>query len=131
MSAEIRWKQRYQNFERVFHNLNKALAKPDLSELERAGVIQIYQISFELAWKMLKDYLEEHEVIVKFPRETIKEAFKYDLVEDGELWLDMLQKRNLMAHTYDETVANLAFTLIANSYFHALKQVYMKLGAER
>lgn len=55
-----------------------------------------------MTWKTLRDFLEEKGVEVKFPRDTIKEAFKYELVDDGELWLDMLQKRNLMAHTYDE-----------------------------
>lgn len=55
-------------------------------------MIQTYEFTFELAWKTLKDYLEEKGVIVKFPRDTIKEAFRYELIEDGELWLDMLQK---------------------------------------
>lgn len=105
----------------VLHTLEMALAKNELSDLERAGVIQIYEITLELAWKLLKDYLEEREVIVKFPRDTIKEAFRYELVQDGELWLDMLQKRNLMAHTYDEKMAELAYKLIAEQYFGALQ----------
>ncbi|BCJ85669.1 nucleotidyltransferase substrate binding protein [Effusibacillus dendaii] len=131
MSADTRWKQRFHNFEKAFKNLEEALAKTELSKLEKAGVIQIYQFTFELAWKTTKNYLEEKGVSVKFPRDTIKEAFKYEIIEDGELWLDMLQKRNLMAHTYDEALAELAYSLIADHYYAALRQVLLKLGAEQ
>lgn len=131
MSSDIRWKQRYQNFEKAFKKLEEALTQGDLSPLEKAGVIQIYEITFELAWKTIKDYLEEKGVQAKFPRDAIKEAFKYEIIEDGELWLDMLQKRNLMAHTYDEKTADLAFNFITGHYFNAIKQVLLKLGEER
>lgn len=131
MSVEdIRWKQRFQNFEKAFSHLKKAVSKRDLSDLEKAGVIQIYEFTFELGWKTLKDYLEEKEVLVKFPKDTIKEAFKYEIIDDGDIWMDMLEKRNLMSHTYNETNAELAFTLITQQYLHALQQVYTKLKGE-
>lgn len=130
MNTDIRWKQRFQNYERAFKNLEEALARTELSKLEKAGVIQIYEFTFELAWKTLKDYLENKDVAVRFPRDTIKEAFKYEIVDDGELWLDMLQKRNLMAHMYDESTAELAFKLIADQYYSALKQVGDTLRSE-
>ena len=88
------------------------MEKTELSKLEKAGVIQIYEFTFELAWKTLKDFLEINGVNVKFPRDTIKEAFSYELIEDGEWWLDMLQKRNLMSYTYGENTSELAFRLI-------------------
>lgn len=129
-SDDTRWKQRFQNFEKVFLNLEKALSKSSVSELERAGLIKLYELTFELAWKTLKDYLEDKAIPVKYPRDTIKEAFKYELVEDGELWLEMLGNRNLMVHTYDESRAKLAHKLIADKYFKALKQVIEKLRIE-
>ncbi len=46
----------------------------------------------------------EKGVDVKFPREVIKESFTAGLIADGEVWMDMLQKRNLMSHTYNETI---------------------------
>lgn len=131
MSEDIRWKQRFNNFEKALKRLAEALNKTGLSNLEKAGVIQIYEFTFELAWKTMKDFLEAKEVAVKFPRDTIKEAFKYEMIEDGELWLDMLHKRNLMAHTYDETLAELAYKLIVDHYYDALKQVILKLGEEQ
>ena len=129
-SNDTRWKQRYQNLEKAFSSLEKALTISSVTELERAGLIKIYELTFELAWKTLKDYLEDQAIAVKFPRDTIKEAFKYDLIEDGELWLEMLGNRNLMVHAYDETRAKLAQQLISDKYFQALKQVIEKLRVE-
>jgi nucleotidyltransferase substrate binding protein (TIGR01987 family) len=129
-SNDTRWKQRYQNLEKAFSSLEKALTKSSVTELERAGLIKIYELTFELAWKTLKDYLEDQAIAVKYPRDTIKEAFKYDLIEDGELWLEMLGNRNLMVHAYDETRAKLAQQLISEKYFQALKQVIEKLRVE-
>ncbi len=68
----------------------------------------------------MKDYLEEKYVEVKFPRDAIKEGFKYELLENGEIWLDMLQKRNLMSHTYNEINTELAYNFIVNEYFNEL-----------
>ena len=90
-------------------------------------MIQIYEFTFELAWKTLGDYLKEQNVEVRFPKETIKEAFRYELIGDGDMWIDMLEKRNLMSHTYDENRADLAYRLITSSYYEMLKQVYIKL----
>jgi nucleotidyltransferase substrate binding protein (TIGR01987 family) len=129
-NQDIRWKQRYQNFEKAFKHLEAAVIKKELSDLEKAGVIQIYEFTFELAWKTIKDFLEEKEVLVKFPRDTIKEAFKYEVIEDGDLWIDMLEKRNLMAHTYNEANAEMAYELISKQYFKALQQIYTKLKGE-
>ncbi|REK54235.1 MAG: nucleotidyltransferase [Thermobacillus sp.] len=131
MSADIRWKQRYENFDKALDKLVQALTAEHLSELERAGAIQYYQFTFELAWKTLKDYMEERGIDANFPRDVIKEAFRYGLIEDGELWLDMLQKRNVMAHTYDESMAELAFGLIRDRFTAALKQVHGRLGMDR
>lgn len=130
LNRDIRWKQRFQNFEKALSTLKDALTKQELSKLEKAGVIQIYEFTFELAWKTAKDFLEAQEVSVKFPRDTIKEAFKYDLIENGELWMDMLQKRNLMAHTYNENLSELAYRLIVEQYYAALSQLYEKLRNE-
>jgi len=130
MEKDIRWKQRFHNFDKAISSLQEAIVRVDLSKLEKAGVIQIYEFTFELAWKTMKDYLEEMGVDAKFPKETIKEGFNYEIIVDGELWMDMLQKRNLMSHTYDETTAELAYQLIVNSYFQALKQIHTTLSAK-
>lgn len=130
MDKDIRWKQRFQNYEKAIHYLQESIAKPNPSSLEKAGIIQIYEFTFELAWKTVKDYLEEKNVEVKFPRDAIKEGFKYEVLDNGDTWLDMLQKRNLMSHTYNETNAELAYSLIIHDYFTELYNVYLKLLKE-
>ena len=74
--------------------------------------------------------MEEKDIEVKFPRDTIKEGFLYEIISDGELWLDMLDKRNLMSHTYSKENAELAYHLILNEYFEELNEVYLKLKKE-
>ena len=127
---DIRWKQRFNNYEKSYKFLKDAVSRSNLSDLEKAGVIQTYEFTFELAWKTVKDYLEEKGISVKFPRDTIKEGFRYDILEDGDLWIDMLEKRNLMSHAYDEEKAETAYKLIINEYFKMLEQLYNKLKEE-
>ncbi len=129
-NEDIRWKQRFQNFEKALLYLKEAVEKKNLSDLEKAGTIQIYEFTFELAWNTVKDYLEEKEVIVKYPRDTIKEGFRYEVIKDGDVWMDMLQKRNLMSHTYDEKNAELAYRLIVHEYFEELYDLYKTLKKE-
>ncbi|MDX2189674.1 MAG: nucleotidyltransferase substrate binding protein [Bacteroidota bacterium] len=124
---DIRWKQRFQNFEKAIFHLKEACEKNDLSNLEIAGVIQIYEFTFELGWKTVKDYLEEKSVDVKFPRDTIKEGFAYQLLNNGDKWMDMLEKRNLMSHTYNEKNATIAYHLIVDEYLEELLDLYHKL----
>ena len=98
--------------------------------MEKAGVVQTYEFTFELGWKTVKDYLQEKDIDVKFPREVIKEGYKYDIIKDGDAWIDMLQKRNLMSHTYNEKNAELAYKLIVEQYFDELYDTYQKLKKE-
>ena len=127
----IRWKQRFENFERSVKNLEKALNIKTPDEVYRAGIIQLFEISFELAWKTLKDFLEVSGYLVKSPRETIQQSYKDEIIENGHTWIDALEKRNLMAHTYDEETSLEAECLIREKYFFILKQLLNKLENER
>lgn len=131
VNTDIRWKQRFQNYEKALQTLQEALARSELSTLERAGVIQIYEFTFELGWKTLKDFLEARDIPVKYPRDVIKEAFQYEIIDDGETWLSMLQERNIIAHTYNEATAGLVLDNIMKKYITALTQVYHRLCEER
>jgi len=119
----IRWRQRFSNLKNSFEVLERAIKIENPSEVEKGGIIQFYEVSLELAWKTLKDFLESEGFIVKSPREAIKTAFQYGILEKGELWLEALNDRNLTTHLYDEAEANKVIDKIKNNYFHLLKSL--------
>ena len=123
---EIRWKQRFSNFEKAFKLYKEGLEslKDTSTDIEKEGIIQRFEYTFELAWKTLKDYLEYGGITVNLPREIIKQSFSKGLIKDGDVWIDMLEKRNLIAHTYDDKNFKLVFDLIKGEYFKAIHQVF-------
>ena len=130
MNKDIRWIQRFNNFEKAFIRLTDAVNREKYDELAEAGLIKTFEFTFELAWKTLKDYLESKGIIAKFPRDAIKISFRNSIIEDGEIWLDMLEKRNLLSHTYNDKTSGEALDYIKNSYFGAIKQVFDFLKGE-
>lgn len=128
----LRWKQRFANLQRAYALLSETVGQiQSLSILEKEGMVQRFEYTFELTWKTLKDYLEAQGVEAKFPREVIRQAFHYEILEDGDIWMDMLEKRNLMAHTYDESNFLRAVNDIAELYFPAISRVMTYLGRKR
>ena len=116
MTEDIRWKQRFQQFNSAHSLLLQALTIETPSVVERAGVVQFFEISFELAWKLLKDYLEAEGFSPVGPRDAIKQAFQSGLVEDGHAWMQALTDRNLTTHTYNEKTAVEVDDKIRNRY---------------
>ncbi|WP_333860239.1 nucleotidyltransferase substrate binding protein [Clostridium sp.] len=127
---DVRWRQRFVNFQRSYKLLSKYINEPLETELERAGIIQFFEISFELSWKLMKDYLESQELYTKSPRETIKQAYQMGLIDDGHIWIDALSDRNLTVHTYDDRLAEKMVKDIVRIYFPELKKLYKKLIKE-
>lgn len=127
MDLDIRWKQRFNNFEKATKQLQEFIELESLNKFELQGLIQCFEYTFELAWKTMKDYLEQEGFEVKSPRATIQTAFQIELILDGHSWIDALEKRNLMAHTYDESVAKESEELIRKSYYPVIKELYEKL----
>ena len=136
MSGDIRWQQRFHNFERGFNLLRSAMEErepKDFSDLELEGLVQRFEYTFELAWKTLRDYLEHNGLVLVqiTPTAVIKAAFASKVVEDGQVWIDMLKHRNLMSHTYDSAKFQEAVEAIRSRYLAALDQVYRLLSKER
>ena len=120
MSKDIRWKQRFENFQKALALLKQLVNQENKNRAETEGMIQRFEYSFELAWKLLKDYLEEGGLIVLLPRECIREAFAAGMLENGEMWIEMLDTRNIMAHTYNEEYFIAASNKITGSYITQL-----------
>ena len=133
-SPDIRWKQRFQNFGRAYVLLRDALANgPDaLNQLEKEGAIQRFEYCFELAWKTMKDYLEQGGLVLSIvtPRQVLKEAFAAKLLDDGQVWIDMLSHRNILSHTYNPVSFDKALAAIHDRYVSALTQLHDRLQHE-
>jgi len=127
---DIRWKQRFDNFERAFILLRSSFDKEgDFSELEKEGLVQRFEYTFELAWKTLKDYLESGGIVFEeiTPRAVIKQAFESKIIKNGELWIAMLIQRNLLSHTYNQETFNKVVEKIKSEYIDSLQEFYMFL----
>ena len=120
----LRWRQRLENYERALALLEQAACLPPdaLSTLEKEGLIQRFEYTFELAWKTLSDYLDYSGITLtpNTPRDVIKQAFAARVIDDGKLWMDMLDHRNLMSYVYDETRFETTVTAIREHYVEAL-----------
>lgn len=123
-NEDIRWKQRFSNFSKAMRHLENALQISEPDMVQKAGIIQFFEMSFELAWNMVNDYLEEQGFVdIRSPRGALKKAFEVNLLDNGHDWMDLLQDRNLTAHTYDEQKATEMEKLIQKKYFPILKNL--------
>jgi len=106
---DIRWVQRFQNYRQALSRLTEAVKlsrERPLSDLEQQGLIQGFEFTHELAWNVLKDYLEAQGFVdLVGSKNATRQAFKNGLLEDGEAWMDMFHARNLTSHTYQEKIA--------------------------
>lgn len=125
----IRWQQRFNNLKKAFAQLKEGLAIKSPSNIEKQGIIQSFEFTFELCWKVMKDFLESEGVDAVFPREVIKQAFAYEYLNNGKIWLEMLENRNIIAHSYDEKIAEEIYGKIKNVYFGAIKEIYENFDA--
>lgn len=128
MPSPERWVQRFESLARAVDVLRHNCAMPSYSDLERSGLIQNFEVAFELSWHTMKDYLFELGHDVRSPKPTIRTAADLGLIVDAEIWLDVLDKRNLFTHTYREELALAAVKLIKESYFPALSALAESLG---
>lgn len=126
-NQDIRWKQRFRNYEKAFQRLSRAIevvrATPD-DDLLQSGLVQTYEYTFELAWKTLKDYLELEGFLLRSPRETIRQGFQSGYIMDAEDWLQALSDRNLIVRLYDDEVRIRAVKDISERYFFILQSFY-------
>lgn len=128
MADDIRWMQRFDSFDRAFLLLREVYDRgvSSLSQLEREGAIQRFEFAFELAWKTLKDYLEESGIVVNpvTPRNVIKEAFAARILDDGQVWIDMMLHRNLLSHTYNAKTFDAVLETVEQRYFPAFDRLH-------
>ncbi len=120
MDEDIRWVQRLAHFRKALGQLDEGVAlarERSLSRLEEQGLIQAFEFTHELAWNMLKDFLEDRGTVRLYgSKDASREAFKRELVENGEVWMGMIKSRNLSSHTYSESTAKQIVAKIIQEY---------------
>lgn len=103
---DIRWEQRFSNYRKALSQLKEVVEQDELNKFEEQGLIQAFEFTYELAWSTLKDFLQYQgfsDIIGS--RDTIRTAFSESLIEDGHVWMAMIESRNKTTHTYNETTA--------------------------
>ncbi len=121
MNKDIRWIQRLDNFQRALRQLENALQiieQRELNDLEKQGVIQAFEYNYELAWNTIKDFYEyQGETDIFGSRDAFRLAFRRGLILEGDIWMDMIKKRQLTVHTYNEEISEQILNSITKDYY--------------
>ena len=130
---DIRWEQRFANYQRAFAKFNEAIAlskERKLTELEQQGLIQAFEFTHELAWNVLKDYFEyQGNTAITGSRDATREAFNKGLIADGDGWMEMIKSRNKSSHTYNQKTANEMVKKICDIYADLFYRFGQKMKA--
>jgi nucleotidyltransferase substrate binding protein (TIGR01987 family) len=132
---DLRWQQRFANYQKALAQLTKFIERETLNELEEQGLIKAFEYTYELSWNLLKDYFQYqgNANTIAGSRDAIRLAFKVGLIADGEGWMDMIENRNLTSHIYNESVAQEIASNIRNRFFSlfiALRDTMQALSDE-
>lgn len=130
MYTPIRWEQRFQNFEKayiVFQRRIKEYKTDTKNEAYQMALIQAFEVSIEISWKTLKDYLENEGTIVNSPKAVIRQAFQFNIIDNGEEWMEALAKRNLTTHTYNEANFIDVITFIDSKFAPIVDKLFFRI----
>ena len=127
---DIRWILRFSNYKKALFQLSRFIEKGELNEFEVQGLIQSFAYTHELAWKTLKDFLEHRgNKDIYGSKDSTREAFKLNILSNGEVWMEMIKSRNQTTHTYNEAVAKEISSAIISKYFQEFQALQTKLDA--
>lgn len=145
MEKDIRWEQRFSNYEKALHKLNQSVEYIQnnffeekygdldnvLDEMLKEGLIQRFEYTFELAWNVMKDYAEyQANPDIGGSRDAIRDAFERKLIADGKLWMDMITSRVKTSHTYNEETAEEIYSKILDKYHPAFVEFQKVMGTK-
>jgi nucleotidyltransferase substrate binding protein (TIGR01987 family) len=131
MSTDIRWKQRFQNFEKAFVKLKEAIDKKELNELERNGLVQRFEFTLDLSWKVMKDFLEEKGFVFKpSPKDTIRLAAESGFIDYAQILIDGLEIRNELSHDYSGEKFEKMESQLRMEVYPAIEKLYEFLKSQ-
>lgn len=125
---DIRWHQRFSNYKRALAQLSKFMKHTTLNEMEEQGLIQAFEYTHELAWKTLGDYAKDKGFSdIYGSKDATRQAFAMNVIENGDVWMEMIQSRNLTSHTYNQDVTKQIIEAINKRYYSAFIKLETKL----
>ncbi|MBQ3670551.1 MAG: nucleotidyltransferase substrate binding protein [Treponema sp.] len=138
-TADVRWKQRFENYKKALAVLRRGLEsvspEKEVDEFQKLGIIQAFEFTQELSWKVMKDFITNSGGGEKIygSKDAVRQAFNRSLISDGETWMDMIDSRNESSHLYDETTSDKIFSKISSLYlpcFSALEKTLSDLAGQ-
>lgn len=134
VEKDVRWKQRFDNYKKAYISLEESIEahqKDNENKFIQDSVIQRYEYTIELAWKTMKDYLEDQGFVnVSSPKKVIRKAFEEGIIKDASGWIKALNDRNRTSHAYEETMAKKVIKDIVDIHFILFRDLYLFLKEE-
>ena len=131
ITKDIRYVQRLTNYHKALAILQEGVdlySSRPLSNIEKQGLIKFFEFTYELSWNLMRDYsLYQGYQEIRGSRDAIRQAISMDLISDGETWMNMLESRNITAHTYDEKTADDILEKIITKYYPVLLALERKM----
>ena len=131
MNNDQRWRQRFQNFSNAYQTFCRVLERYDKNqedEVTQLALVQAFEFTFELAWKTMKDYLENKGYDqAKNSKQTIRTAFQAELISDAETWMGAIEKRNLASHAYNSVILGETIAFIHKEFYPIVKKLHEDL----
>ena len=127
-----RWEQKLQSYHKALNRVAEVvnvMDKRQLNDFEADGLIQRFEFTFELAWKLMKSYAEFQGIDKEImgSRDAIRWAFENKIINDSGIWMEMVKRRNDTSHTYDEETAAEVVIRIKDSYYQAFMALYDRM----
>lgn len=120
---------RYHSLCKSLSNLADAEGRDSGDKFVLSGTAQMFNLSFDLSWKVMKDIITEYHGVLEYPtgspRETLRMACSVGLIED-DAWMEMLRVRNNLAHDYDGELALKYFLNITSEYYRIMNDFVNK-----
>jgi nucleotidyltransferase substrate binding protein (TIGR01987 family) len=129
MEQQVRWKQRFQNFNDAYRHFEEAVLNvSNPSDLEKEGTIRRFEFTHELAWKVMKDFLEDKGIKgIIGSKDAVRHAFQNGLLTEGQIWMDMIESRNKTVHTYLKDILIAEYEAITQRYYPLMADFQQKM----
>jgi len=125
-----RVKRYFEDFEKALKNLDEAVNIAS-TDIEIDGAIKRFELCYEISWKLIKEWLADKGIICKNPRDCFKYAYENNLIKDEKIWLEMIEDRNELVHTYASEESRIIFERIKENYLEAFKELYKIIKGEK